>query len=220
MNNTNQLFAIGIPTINRADLLQETLEKYCKDFPTTLIYVVDNGQQYFNVTKITTNVRFISNNPNVGVAASWNQLCDAIFNGTPAAEKCQHALILNDDIYLGKKEEEVKKFIIENNVTLATTTGTWCAFLLNNYIYNKVGLFDNNIFPAYFEDNDYAYRLQLSGYPHTSHEFLNPEIYRNSQTIAKDPSLNNNFEKNRNYYIQKWGGEPYKETFLTPFNKL
>ena len=220
MNNTNQLFAIGIPTINRADLLQETLEKYSVDFPNTLIYVVDNGQQQFDISKFSSNVRFIFNNPNVGVAASWNQLCDAIFNGTPGAEKCFHALILNDDIYLGKKEEEVKRFIVENNVTLATTTGTWCAFLLNNYIYNKVGPFDNNIFPAYFEDNDYAYRLRLCGYPHTAYEFINPEIYRNSQTIAKDPSLNNNFEKNRNYYIQKWGGEPYKETFLTAFNKL
>lgn len=220
MKKQNTLFAIGIPTINRADLLQETLEKYSKDFPNTPIYVVDNGGQSFDISNFGDNIHFFYNNPNAGVATSWNQLCDAIFEGIPLVEKCQHALILNDDIYLGKTEEEVKKFIIENNITLATTTGTWCAFLLNNLVFSKVGPFDKNIFPAYFEDNDYAYRLQLSGYPHTAHEFLNPEIYRNSQTIAKDPSLNNSFEKNKQYYIQKWGGEPYKETFLTPFNKI
>lgn len=220
MNQQNTLFAIGIPTINRADLLQETLEKYTNDFPHTPIYVVDNGIQYFDISKLGSNIHFIKNNYNAGVAASWNQLCNAIFYGIPMVEKCQHALILNDDIYLGKTEEQVKLFIVENNVTLATTTGTWCAFLLNRLVFSKVGPFDRDFFPAYFEDNDYAYRLKLSGYEHTTHDFLNPEIYRNSQTIAKNPDLNVNFDKNKQHYVDKWGGEPYKETFLTAFNRL
>jgi hypothetical protein len=48
---------------------------------------------------------------------------------------------------------------------------------------------------------------------------LNPAIYRNSMTIAKDQTLNNNFENNKRYYISKWGGEPTQETFGTPFNQ-
>jgi hypothetical protein len=48
---------------------------------------------------------------------------------------------------------------------------------------------------------------------------LNPVIYRNSMTIAKDPTLNSRFLEYRQNYIDKWGGLPNEETFTTPFNK-
>jgi len=216
----NNIFAIGIPTINRADLLQETLEKYSKDFPNTAIYVVDNGLQDFKIDKLGPNIMFIGNSKNVGVAASWNQLLGFIFNGTEINPPCNHALILNDDIYLGRTEEQMNKFIVENPITLATTTKTWCAFIISKHIFNTVGYFDSAFFPAYFEDNDYAYRLKLSGYDHTVHEFLDPVIYINSATIQKNPELNYNFENNRQHYIKKWGGMPYKEIYLTAFNEI
>ena len=38
-------FAIGIPTVNRFDLLQPSLESYLQDFPNIRIYIVDNGKQ-------------------------------------------------------------------------------------------------------------------------------------------------------------------------------
>ncbi len=215
------VFAIGIPTINRADLLQETLEKYQYDFPNTNIFVVDNGMQYFDFDRLSPNVHFIVNDKNVGVSESWNQLLDKIYNGIPGfSDPCQKALILNDDIYLGKNEKEMLSFIETNIFPLAKTTGTWCTFILDKLVYFKVGNFDNVFFPAYFEDNDYDYRLKLSGFISESYSFLDPVIYRNSQSIAKDKSLNNNFEINKRYYIQKWGGEPLKETYLAPFNQL
>ena len=48
---------------------------------------------------------------------------------------------------------------------------------------------------------------------------LNPANYRKSMTIQKGPELNKGFEKNRQYYISKWGGQPTQETFSTPFNQ-
>ena len=224
MKTQQFVFAIGIPTINRADLLQPTLEKMQKDFPNTAIYVMDNGKQDFDIKKFTSNnVFIIKNDENIGVAASWNKLLHYIYNGDKKLKTngCGYALILNDDIYLGKTESQVMKFIWDQKeLCLATTTGTWCAFILNQLTHKKIGDFDEKFFPAYFEDNDYSYRMLLSGFKHTSHTFLDPEVYRNSQTIAKDPSLNNKFEENKAYYVRKWGGEPYKETFLTPFNEL
>lgn len=220
MKNQNRTFAIGIPTINRADLIQETVEKYCRDFPDTKIFIVDNGYQEFDISKWNSNVHITANNKNYGVAESWNILCKKIFDGvTGFSEPCIGALILNDDIYLGKKEDDVKKFVLENVFSLATTTGTWCAFMVMRSTFKTVGVFDSAFYPAYFEDNDYAYRLLLAGIPHKAYEFMNPEIYRNSQTIEKDPSLNYRFEENKKHYIEKWGGEPYKETFLVPWNE-
>lgn len=223
MKTQQTTFAIGIPTINRADLLQEALEKMQHDFPNTAIYIFDNGNQDFDVSKFSenNNVFMIASETNLGVASSWNELLFRIYNGVPGfSEPCSHAMILNDDIYLGRTEKEVEKFIVENPITLATTTGTWCAFILSKIVFLKVGHFDAAFFPAYYEDNDYAYRLKLLGYDHTCHEFLNPEVYRNSQSIAKQPELNERFGRNKEYYIKKWGGEPYQETYLAPFNNL
>lgn len=218
MKKQQTTFAIGIPTINRADLLQPTLEKYCRDFPNTAIYIVDNGFQAWEI-KHLPNVYFIINNVNAGVAKSWNQLLDRCYNGIQCfTAPCHNALILNDDIYLGKTELDILKFISLTEFYMAVQPGTWCSFILSKLIYKKTGPFDERFFPAYFEDNDYEYRLKLAGFPSTRHEELKPDVYRNSATIEQDPSLNSNFDYNRNYYINKWGGPPLEETYLSPFN--
>ena len=49
--------------------------------------------------------------------------------------------------------------------------------------------------------------------------FLNPIVYRNSMTIAKEPSLNSGFESNRALYVEMWGGLPTEEVYKTKFNK-
>lgn len=211
-------FAIAIPTINRKDLLHETLLKYRVDFPNTLIYVTDNGKQGFEPKDYHNDVFFNESSKNLGVAASWNLMINDIFHATYNC-KIENVLVLNDDIYLGKTEQEIIDFIDTNKFSLATTNLTWCAFILSRETFEKIGSFDENIFPAYFEDNDYAYRLKLAEVPHSCHEFLNPKTFINSGSIAKNPSLNLNFEKNRQYFISKWGGEPHQEQFLTPFNK-
>lgn len=237
MKNIQTKFAIAIPTINRWDLLQETLKKYEADFPNTFIMVVDNGNQVQEIKQ--SNVLLIRNSENFGVSKSWNQmlieafLANEKYKGINNSSSIiffdkdpkdyvwptfENVLVLNDDIYLGKTEEQIINFIENNEFSLATTTLTWCAFIISKKTFLEVGPFDEKIFPAYFEDNDYAYRLKLEGKPHTCHEFLNPETFINSGSIAKDPSLNLNFEKNRQYFIRKWGGEPGKETFLQPFN--
>jgi hypothetical protein len=48
---------------------------------------------------------------------------------------------------------------------------------------------------------------------------LDPTLYRNSMTITKDPKLNSNFERNKKLYVAKWGGEPHKETYTTPYGQ-
>lgn len=231
MNTLQTKFAIAIPTINRWDLLQETLKKYETDFPNTFIMVVDNGHQVKEIQH--KNVLTIINYENFGVSKSWNQMINKAFfsdknineflklsirNQIANNLTFENVLVLKDDIYLGKTEEEILNFIDNNKFSLATTTLTWCAFIISRKTFLEVGPFDEEVFPAYFEDNDYAYRLKLEGVPHSCYEFLNPETFINSGSIAKDPSLNLNFEKNRKYFISKWGGEPGKETFQTPFN--
>jgi GT2 family glycosyltransferase len=203
---------IGIPTINRADLLNETLEKYFDDFKTTEIAICDNGKQDI----ITRPKNFMIYRPekNLGVSGSWNMLLDyGIKVGAT------HVLMLNDDVYLGKNEDEISAIIRLWNPEFLCTELNWCSFILSTETFKKVGNFDERFFPAYFEDNDYFYRMKLLDVPIIYNTMLNPIIYRNSMTIQKDPLLNKDFEKNRQYYISKWGGSPANEKFIKPFNQ-
>ena len=85
--------------------------------------------------------------------------------------------------------------------------------------FEKVGNFDEDLFPNYFNDNDLFYRMKLLNMDMIYTAMLNPVIYRNSMTIAKDPTLNTRFLEYRQNYINKWGGIPNEETFTTPFNQ-
>jgi GT2 family glycosyltransferase len=213
-------YCIGVPTINRLDLLKESIFDIKTNQPNAELIVIDNGNQEGIKNLLLDNISnftLCSNSKNIGVSGSWNSICLNAFY----LLKYDCVLIINDDIVLGKAENEINilaEKAITNDVFM-TQCGTWCVFMLTKKIFEKIGYFDESIFPAYFEDNDYSYRLKLNEVPQISTNELCPIIYRNSMTIAKDNSLNVNFEKNKRYYIEKWGGEPRKETFTKPFNK-
>src|ERR1035437_4542633 len=203
-------FAIGIATINQKDLLVEAINKYLVDFPNIHIYIVDNGHQDIQYTDARITIHI--SEKNLGVSDSWNLLCNYAFYSKNPVE---NILILNDDIYLGKKEDEVLSEF-EEFFDFYVSHASWCSFLLSKNTFEKTGEFDNQFFPAYFEDNDYHIRMKLLGMSYKVTEKLTPEIFRSSCTIKKDPSLNFNFDLNRQKYINKWGGIPGQETFKTP----
>ena len=210
----NKTFFIGIPTINRADLLIPSVIKYVEDFPNTQIIILDNGNQDLSQIKCLSNITIIKEPENLGVAGSWNTILNMGYKFF-----ANHGLILNDDIYLGKKEEEVLEWINnEFEEDFAVTHKNWCAFILPINTFFDVGEFDTKFFPAYFEDNDYARRMSLKDKLMLHTAFLNPEIYRNSMTIEKEPELNSRFMANKNLYISKWGGVPGEEIFSNPYN--
>lgn len=209
-------FAIGIPTINRADLLVDALKQYQNSFLTTRIFIIDNGQQnlfeLFKQEKISLkNITIHVSPKNVGVAESWNMLCSKIFQ-----RGYEYALILNDDIIIEQEENAISDFLKQNQFGFISQN--FSAFLIKEKTFEKVGTFDAGFYPAYYEDNDYLYRLKLLAIETVNSEVLNAKVWRESESIKKDPGLNVNFEKNKNRYLLKWGGLPGEEKYTTPFN--
>lgn len=213
MENKEIKLVVAIPTINRADLLNEALEKYFEDFKDTHIAICDNGNQEI----ITREENFMIYRPqeNLGVAKSWNMLID--YSDKIGAT---HVLMLNDDIYLGKNENELN-LLLKNNLDadFINSFHNWCSYILTVDIWKKAGKFDEEFFPAYFEDNSFDYKMTLVGARKTWTSFLDPIVYRNSMTIAKDPTLNQKFMQNKQMYINMWGGLPSEEKYKTKFGK-
>ena len=205
-------FAVGIPTINRADLLNEALAIYAKCWPSLTIYILDNGNQ--NIATQSPKQIVLKSSTNIGVAASWNFLAEKSFS-----EGFLRVLILNDDIILDRHEHELHLRLNKYpDHALILQDGTWCSFILPKVVYDLVGPFDEGFYPTYFEDNDYEYRIELDENCEVKiDDVLNPTTYRNSKPIQKDPTLNKDFQANQDRYVRKWGGKPSKELYKNPF---
>lgn len=209
-----QDLCILIPTINRKDLLMKALKSYSELMPGVTKLILDNGNQ--DIPCVDDNTWIWQSKQNLGVAGSWNYLINkAIINDF------KYFLILNDDVILQKKENEIRDILkkaTNEHFYLCRPYYNWSSFILTKNVYEKVGAFDEGFKKAYFEDNDYMYRMKLAGVPIKYVDELNPDVYLNSQTIEKNPLLGGYID-NREYFLQKWGGLPNEETFKTPFNK-
>lgn len=95
------------------------------------------------------------------------------------------------------------------------------AFMIRPDFSSNFGPFDANFWPAYFEDNDMHYRMKLAGsvaqcYPGSAFYHLGSKTQNLDPLNPACPPAQ--FEKNKAYYVKKWGGTPSAETFRTPFN--
>lgn len=97
----------------------------------------------------------------------------------------------------------------------------FAAFVMNRNCWETVGPFDENFFPAYFEDNDYHLRITLAGLRAVCHPAaMFYHFGSRTQFQARDRPLvpRARFEQNQYYYFRKWGGLPGQERFAKPFN--
>jgi len=97
------------------------------------------------------------------------------------------------------------------------------AFMLDRRTWEEVGEMDELFAPAYFEDNDYHYRMKLLDFvaivypPALFYHFgsgTQNEANENKLPIVPGPL----FENNRASYARKWGGVPGQEKYEHPYN--
>jgi len=108
--------------------------------------------------------------------------------------------------------------------------GQWSAFAVTKAMIEKVGLCDENIFPVFYEDNDYGVRIHLSNFKakkfkyipmiHGQHNGYKKYVSGTIQSIKAmgdsdevkkwNSSIYRGRESSENYLVEKWGfeGEP------------
>lgn len=174
-----------ILTYNRLDMLQvlvrQTLEYTSGDFQ---IYVVENGQQTATIEWLKTQpVKAILNESNLGISASWNiGIREALKDG------CTHFAHLSDDIELAagwwdacREEFEKGSHLVSVNANLRHIIFSGWFLVIDREALDKVGYWDEQFRPFYFEDLDYSERFKASG---LKHSFADIEvIHHGSATI-------------------------------------
>jgi GT2 family glycosyltransferase len=181
---------------------------------------------------------------NIGTARSWNLgILDGFEQGA------DYVAVLNNDILLHPTcFDRLVERIARNDVGMVTAHDirgevatpeevfhipatakaevpesehpNFSAFLIGRLCWELVGSFDEEFHPAYFEDNDYHYRMLLAGlravvYPPAMfyHYGSRTQYEARSTPVVSERA----FDANRRYYLSKWGGLPGAEQYRTPF---
>lgn len=227
-----------IPTYNAGDRLIETVSSILSeeriDHKIIIFTHSDDPKTIEACADMPENVIIHDYRENRGLSRSWN---DGIIEGYDGGADV--VMLVNDDITFNHGDfftivsaaiEHRECFIVSCGGTDVASGNKVNSFgyacvALNPIALEKVGYFDENLKPAYFEDCDYAVRAQRAGVV----EFNCPgtNIIHVGSATARFSSpdilgkIRRGFSRNMAYYHLKWGGwdgAPQKEQYDHPFN--
>ncbi len=217
---------IGIPTLNRADLLERCVRKLlCQADQFDKLYIVDNGNQQIPYEGSSPQIEVIKNPDNAGVSKSWNQMIDRAFN----KDKADWLILLNDDIAFNEKQLAISVIpLLKYNADkwVLVSPFFWSSIAISKHFvkpmeYEPRKWFDEKLFPGYYGDNDMQWRIENTDPTKIMFQVsaLTPEVCDNSMTLRKDVTLRRGIAESGSYYVQKWGDGPGLEKYKRPFNK-
>jgi len=175
-------------------------------------------------------VQYHAHGKNHGVSRSWNEgMLEAY------AEGADVVIIANDDIEIDSRNVDRlaakaagcrDRYIVtcagwHHRLNRRLPSHGYACFAINPIALDSIGCFDENFFPAYCEDQDYARRAALAGL--VEENCADTDVrHLGSAAIFAEPSLRrqNAITHGRNsaYYRRKWGGDAGQERFTCPFD--
>jgi GT2 family glycosyltransferase len=195
-----------VPVLNRYDLLQRMLDSV--DVPVQHLLVIDNGASVMaeplelklndNFAKVT-HLRMPAN---LGVAGSWNL-------GIKSFPYAHRWFIVSNDVVFAPGDLAKLSQARRDEITLTADAPNWQAFALGDEAVTYIGLFDESLFPAYFEDNDYMRRADFVG---VNIRKLELDLHHdNSSTIKAGYQSKNDktFFANQRHYQSKIDSDDY-----------
>jgi len=190
-----------VPVLNRYDLLQRMVSSI--DYPIEHLLIIDNGKgiESLEVPDLVAKVTILPMPTNQGVAGSWN-----------LGIKCfpfEKVWFFSsaDTVYQSGALEKLSDASFDE-ITLAGSFPHWQTFAIGEEAVRRIGLFDENLYPIYFEDNDYTKRAEQNNIPVVYLDI--PVTHDNSSTINSDPKLaqanGRTFSNNQHYFDTKLEG--------------
>lgn len=207
-------FAVGIPTLNRFDLLSKCIDAVLAgSLVPDVIYVIDNSGGKWEGHP-SPRVKVIVPPYNLGCARSWNLLMSLV---SPMP-----LVILSDDVYVGRNTCE-SLVTCDAGFVVADGSHAMMAFMIRPEAWSTIGPFDEVFWPIYHEDNDYCRRAFVAGVDMVcpaNDGFIDcgPSATKQALSAEDEAEWNRMFDICRQYYLSKWGGLPHQESYHRPFN--
>jgi len=222
----NSIPIFGVLVLNRGDLLLRLFESI--DYPVDEFIIINNGKAKDvreAIEKIVDmfpgKVRVRTPEKNTGVAPGWNW----IFTNF---DKPWYFIAGNDVMFTPGDLEKMATVAWEKHEVVGKVFGNQGhnAHITTKLALEKVGLYDENFYPAYLEDCDYMWRCKLTGVERAETPGCNiihgeaplwgsSTIHSNNEyRILNGITHGNGFK----YYHHKWGGNNDAEVYEHPYN--
>lgn len=232
---------LGAPIIKNPQWI--TRLYYSIDYPVNNFIIINNngtGEIYNQLEALKSinhsyvnNLHIVHLPGNIGVGGAWNLIIKSMLMSP-------YWLITNDDIAFpsGMLEQFHKKAISSDYGMIHGqlgdfNNGAFDLFLIKDWVIQKFGLFDENLYPAYCEDADYIMRMANDKNIITSLNTkylhgtgMSDEYYTHGSQTKKSSSalsarLSDINEINFEYMTDKWGigwrmTDPYKFPYNIP----
>lgn len=230
---------ISIPILNRGDLLLRLFDSI-GNYPIDKFVIINNGN-YSDVDNAINTLKNKFQNKLDVIKPGENWGCSKSWNYTIKEYMKDYVIICANDVLFNEGDlekieswmEKDKRDHLNKLGTINFTNVGYGFFAINRTMVERIGNFDENFYPAYYEDMDYNYRIKIAGntvsmrdIPEIKmiHGDPNPDIAIDyeSCTIHSNAELKAcndiTFWINRQYYMNKWGGDRGKERWKYPFN--
>jgi len=221
---------VAVPTYNSIASLKAAIDTYnTGSVRPDLIWIYDHSAEKTiaaQLAEYAPNTVFYDHHRGNCVSAAWNHALRQIHDGI------ETLIIANDDII--PQTDSVKEIVAIAKQATALDKQFWYAgeganawsfFVQTRTLFDTIGPYDENFKPAYFEDNDYHYRMKLHGFDITHVPECKVTHYQGgSQTLQlldeeSRAKAHRTFHACKNYYMMKWGGIPGNEIYTSAFNQ-
>lgn len=217
---------IVVPAIHEENTL-EFMRTVAADVMRDRVILVDNTDDGCIFDTWHTQVRFATaRRRNGGVAAAWNIGVDEASRlGAEFVTLCSTSVRFDDG---AQGLCRTADYAAENGqwVYGFESLVGWKCITFGMSTFDRVGGFDEEFWPAYFEDNDFIWRLRCDGIlePRGGDRALRkipwvgalqPRVVEDAHAI-KHAGVEVRFDQLQEYYEAKWGGPPGEETSCTP----
>lgn len=197
---------LGFATLKRFDLAQRLLDSI--DYPVEHLVIVDNsGTKTWQPSQPekVKNLWVIRVPYGLGLVGAWN----LIVKSTPHAP---YWALVNDDAWFAEGALEIiAQDANPNGLAFPHIIPDWSCIVLGQKVVEQVGLYDERLYPLYFDDNDYERRIRNAGLPVTRIDAIvhhensstlksgyaekNSKTYRKNQELFDSKVLNNDYSE-------------------------
>jgi GT2 family glycosyltransferase len=198
--------ALGFCTLKRFDLADALLASI--DYPVQHLVIVDNsGTQTWNPQKpdMVENLWLVRVPYGLGLVGAWN----LIIKSTPFAP---YWVLVNDDAWFAPG---ALQNIYENAdpaaLNFVQITPSWSCIVIGEGAVAAAGLYDERLYPLYFDDNDYERRIKQANVPI---KHIAATVHHNNSSTLKAGYQEANvktFAANQKLFEQKVAANDYSE---------
>jgi hypothetical protein len=215
----------GFPILNKVGHMQAMLNSF--DHDVDRLFIVDNGGLVRppHVSGFrANNVHIADPGFNMGVGASWNFIIKANINADWWLLGCNDMVIspgavaaLVEDMEEHSYGPHMARVVMANESSWGNHFGL---FALNGHAIDMLGWFDENIYPIYFEDNDYMQRMERAKSSGFTDTLIQSQTQHGGNASWNDVPANavgnkRTWSINGPYYDSKWGDSsgPFRYPF-------